>query len=111
MTKPKRNIIDDFEDNRTSAVARMHTDQLFHAASAKIDGQCEAQMQTWSFEEACVMLNTEIDTLANQQTAFLRAKAGKPKMGGTTSIINRDDTLARLLIAYGHYLSLRPEVR
>jgi hypothetical protein len=112
MTKPKQSKIDGFIDNRKSAAALMHQDQLFHAASGKIDGQCEAQLQTWSFEEACVMLNTEIDTLANHQTAFLRAKAGKPIMGcTTTSLINRDDTLARLLIAYGHYLSLRPEVK
>jgi hypothetical protein len=110
MTKAKSKI-DDFEDSRTSAVALMHTDQLFHAASAEIDGQSEAQLQTWSFEEACVMLNTEIDTLKNHQATFLRAKAGKPNMGNTVSIINRDDTLARLLIAYGHYLSLRPEVK
>ena len=110
MTKPKAKI-DDFVDNRTSAAALMHRDQLFHAASAEIDGQREAKMQTWSFEEACVMLNTEIDTLANHQTAFLRAKAGKPNMGNTTSLVNREHTLARLLIAYAHYLSLRPEVK
>ena len=110
MTKPKAKI-DDFIVNRRSAAGLMHRDQLFHAASAEIDGLREAQMQTWSFEEACVMLNTEIDTLTNFQAALLRAKAGQPNMGGTTSIINRDDTLARLLIAYGHYLTLRPEVQ
>lgn len=32
-------------------------------------------------------------------------------MGGMTSVINRDDALAHLLIAYGHYLMLRPEVK
>jgi hypothetical protein len=111
MTKPKKSKFDDFLEGRKSAAALMHQDQLFHAASAEIDGQCEAQLQTWSFEEACVMLNTEIDTLANHQTAFLRAKAGKPNMGCTMSLINRDDTLARLLVAYGHYLALRPEVK
>jgi hypothetical protein len=110
MARPEAKI-DDFIDNRTSAAALMGRDQLFHAASAEIDGQREAQMQTRSFEEACVMLNTEIDTLTNNQAAFLRAKAGEPNMGNTTSIIDRDDTLAHLLIAYGHYLTLRPEVK
>jgi hypothetical protein len=110
MTKSKPKI-DDFIDNPASTAALMHRAQLYHAASAEIDGQREAQMQTWSFEEACAMLNTEIDTLTNNQAAFLRAKAGKPDMGNITSIINRDYILARLLIAYGHYLSLRPEVK
>jgi len=110
MTKRKAKI-DNFTDSGTSATTLMHRDQLFRAASSGIDGQREAQMQTWSFEEACVMLNTAINTLTNDQVAFMRAKAGKPNMGGTTSIINRDDALAHLLIAYGHYLKVRPELK
>ena len=64
-----------------SAAALMHRDQLFHAASAEIDGQREAQMQTWSYEKACVMLNTAIDTLTINQAAFLRAKADESEHG------------------------------
>lgn len=91
----------------------MRENLLFNLASDVIDGEVEVHGVWPDFEKASITLNTEIDTLSNLQRAFLRAKKHESIMlteRDAVTLIHRDESLTRLMVAIAHYLEAKTDV-
>ncbi len=85
------------------AVSKNLTDEISGFTGLQQEpGESFEDYRAKEFRHACEILNTEIDTLKNQQSSFL-CGARAPH-----ALVDRDYTLVMLMRAFADYLRFRP---